>query len=595
MNKYFITLLIDIFRTFQWKFPFLISISVISTLLEGLALTAMLPVLSMLSGHAKSGETTGNSFLTTSILKFVKMIGLENSVSNWAFIIFALMLLSATAFLFQAWLAAKIQAEYVVGWQSKLFKTILNAKVNFIEKQKSGRLVAALLADANRLSGAVYNLCIVLSAFIHFLIYIGIAFVISSSVTMIIVVVASLLLVLTKHFLKRAYFFGNQISDAQAELQSRASEYISQIKAVKLSVAENTSFQNFKKSSKLLAHLNFLNSFDVQKSRAVFEFGGAISVAIILILGVTRLDIPLANIIVILALFTRLLPKIMAVQQGIQTLNTLLPAWENLTGLHKLALEEKEENLIGTLPIKFNATSPDIYFENITAKINSRIVLNDINLHIPHGSVIGLVGSSGAGKTALVDSIVGITQLVSGQLKIGNVCISKIPKKELRKIVGYVEQTPSLFAGSIRNNVSFGDDTNEQKLKEAIQQSRITFLSKKEEGLNADVGDRGNALSGGERQRIGIARALSKDRKIFIFDEMTSALDAENESEIMNELIKKNSGSTIILIAHKFSILKWAQKIFVMEDGSIVESGSWIELDKPGTRFSKLKKLQEVV
>ena len=200
-----------------------------------------------------------------------------------------------------------------------------------------------------------------------------------------------------------------------------------------------------------------------------------------------------------------------------------------------------------------------------------------------------MVGSSGAGKTALVDSIVGITQLVSGQLKIGNVCISKIPKKELRKIVGYVEQTPSLFAGSIRNNVSFGDDTNEQKLKEAIQQSRITFLSKKEEGLNADVGDRGNALSGGERQRIGIARALSKDRKIFIFDEMTSALDTENESEIMNELIKEFS-STIILIAHKFSILKWAQKIFVMEDGGIVESGSWIELDKPGTRFSKLKK-----
>ena len=246
MNKYFITLLVDIFRTFQWKFPFLISISVISTLLEGLALTAMLPVLSpMLSGHANAGETTGNSFFTTSILKFVKMIGLENSVSNWAFIIFALMLLSATAFLFQAWLAAKIQAEYVVGWQSKLFKTILNAKVNFIEKQKSGRLVAALLADANRLSGAVYNLCIVLSAFIHFLIYIAIAFVISSSVTMIIVVVASLLLVLTKHFLKRAYFYGNQISDAQAELQSRASEYISQIKAVKLSVAENTSFENF--------------------------------------------------------------------------------------------------------------------------------------------------------------------------------------------------------------------------------------------------------------------------------------------------------------------------------------------------------------
>src|SRR5574338_1021905 len=224
----------------------------------------------------------------------------------------------------------------------------------------------------------------------------------------------------------------------------------------------------------------------------------------------------------------------------------------------------------------------DIEFKNVSFKYGENLpyVLNNINLKIPGGSTIAVMGYTGSGKTTLVNLIPRLYDVNSGELLIDGKNVKKVPLDILRKSIGYVHQEPFLFSDTIMNNISYGvRDINPEKVKEV---SEIANFNKDVEsfplGYETISGERGITLSGGQKQRATLARALATDPKILILDDSFSSVDTNTEEEILKNLKKFMKGRTSIIISHRISTVKDADKIIVLENGSIAETGTHDEL-----------------
>ncbi len=233
-------------------------------------------------------------------------------------------------------------------------------------------------------------------------------------------------------------------------------------------------------------------------------------------------------------------------------------------------------------------------FRNVSFHYGSRPVLQDINLKIQPGEMIGLVGHSGAGKTTIVNLVCRFYDVTEGALLVDGVDIRSYPLEEYRSHIGIVLQEPFLFYGTIAENIAYGrPDASSEEIVDAARAARAhEFILRLPEGYDSLVGERGQFLSGGERQRISIARALLIDPRILILDEATSSVDTETEREIQLALENLVQGRTTIAIAHRLSTLRRADRLVVIERGQITEVGHHDELLKiPGT-YARLYKAQ---
>ena len=219
-----------------------------------------------------------------------------------------------------------------------------------------------------------------------------------------------------------------------------------------------------------------------------------------------------------------------------------------------------------------------------------KTVINNVDLHIPAGQKIGLIGQSGAGKTTITKLLLRFADIDGGEILIDNQNIAKITQSSLRENIAYVPQEPLLFHRSLRENIAYSTPsaTDDQILDAAKKANAIDFIKQLPEGLDTTVGERGVKLSGGQRQRIAIARALLKDAPILVLDEATSALDSESEKMIQDALEKLMKNRTSIVIAHRLSTIAKLDRIIVLDQGKIVEDGTHQELLANNGIYAKL-------
>jgi len=273
-----------------------------------------------------------------------------------------------------------------------------------------------------------------------------------------------------------------------------------------------------------------------------------------------------------------------------QTIQDALIAADRLFQIMDLEREEDESKKI----ILERDMISDIRFENVAFRYGSRKqVFESLSLTVPKGQTTAIVGESGSGKTTLISILQNLYPIQKGSIYIGGYSISQISNESLRRLVGSVPQQIELFAGNIVENIAIGDfDPDMKKISDLSEQLGIReFIEKLPNSYMTQIGEHGASLSGGERQRVAIARALYKDPEILIFDEATSSLDSVSEKfvkQTLRDLAKQ--GKTIIVIAHRLSTVKSADKIVVLKEGNMMETGSHEQLLKQEGEYHKLWK-----
>jgi ATP-binding cassette subfamily B protein/subfamily B ATP-binding cassette protein MsbA len=396
---------------------------------------------------------------------------------------------------------------------------------------------------------------------------------------------------------------GKKLKAQSLDAQSKWSEILAQfdetlggLRVIKAFIAEDKMKDRFENTANAYTHS--VNKVLVRQSSAhpVSEFLGTGMIMVVLWFGGTLI---LGNSSPIDAptfiFFMVILYSVLQPLKDLSKAGYAIPK-----GIASIERVDAILNAVNDLQESENPTSVKEFNDKIEIKglsfsyDGSKEVLTDINLTVPKGKMIALVGQSGSGKSTLVDLIPRFYDANAGSICIDGVDVRDMKIKELRGLIGNVNQEAILFNDTIFNNIAFGVEnaTMEQVIEAAKIANAHEFIMEKEEGYMTNIGDRGMKLSGGQRQRISIARAILKNPDILILDEATSALDTESEKLVQEALDRLTGSRTTIAIAHRLSTIKNADEICVMHEGMIVERGKHDELLALNGYYKKLNDMQ---
>ena len=376
-------------------------------------------------------------------------------------------------------------------------------------------------------------------------------------------------------------------------LIAQLSETISNIPVIKAYNLES----NQKERSKYNFNQLFLRVMKLNVGRArvepILEILGGIAIAVVIISGAWRLGQVDFSVGDFAGFITAMLLMVQPAR-GLGSFNSVVQ--EGIAAASRIyeLIDEKPAVISPVSSVKILSENEIIQFENVTFKYGKIEILKNISFIAEKGKVTAIVGASGAGKTTLLGLIERFYNINQGVIYLGDKDLRDLDISLLRSQIAYVSQETSLFDDTINNNILFGDQKADfDKVKKAAQNAAAhDFIQSLPDGYETKIGTGGNLLSGGQRQRIAIARAFLRDAPILLLDEATSSLDSESESKVQHAMDKLSKGRTTIVVAHRLSTVRKADKIIVLDDGKIVESGSHETLIAKDGVYTNLCRLQ---
>jgi ABC-type multidrug transport system fused ATPase/permease subunit len=383
---------------------------------------------------------------------------------------------------------------------------------------------------------------------------------------------------LSKKLVNKSYAYGNQISKAMYDLEHSSNEFVSGIKTIKATASERYVASRYEAIISNLANITFKSNAIPTYVKNILESSSIAILCLILFYVIRKSSGDISVVMLISAAFVRLIPKLYGLQQNMQLLGVYLPAVAKLHYESAVLTKRSEVNTL-LLSAPLGTECFDISLSDVSVSYGTTTILKGVSLEIPAGHTIGIVGASGSGKTTLIDSLIGLHAISSGSIKINGVPIEKLPIHDFRQHVGYVSQDTFLFHDTIRANISWGASFDPENVRIAAEQANAdSFIVKLPRKYDTIVGSKGTRLSGGERQRIGLARALVSSPGLLILDEATSSLDSTSEEVVVDAINSLHGKMTIIVVAHRLSVVRNCDTIYVMKAGAIAESGTWDQL-----------------
>ena len=373
-------------------------------------------------------------------------------------------------------------------------------------------------------------------------------------------------------------------------------ETLGGLRIIKAFLAEKKMSARFRKCSDDLRSATMRVAIRQSSAHPVSETLGTVLIVIVLWFGGTLIlgensPISAASFIYYLTILYSVINPLKDLSKASYNIPRGLASMERIDAI----LNAENPITDGAKGVEIPEMQDGIEFKDLTFSYDGeRNVLKNINLKIPKGKTVALVGQSGSGKSTMVDLIPRYYDVENGAITIDGVNVKDMKVKSLRGLIGNVNQEAILFNDSFYNNITFGVEnaTMEQVIEAAKIANAHDFIMETEEGYNTNVGDRGCRLSGGQRQRISIARAILKNPPILILDEATSALDTESERLVQEALERLMKDRTTIAIAHRLSTIKNADEICVLREGEIVERGKHEELLKLDGVYKRLNDMQ---
>jgi ATP-binding cassette subfamily C protein len=586
----YLPLLREVVGFLRWRFPALIALMALVGISEGFSVTLLLPLLSRMG----IGATAKQDMLSAWLDRAIEFISPSAGPLTLLGIVAVVATLQAALFIALNWWTTGLVRRYQRHRQSQMFSAFIRAKWTFLVDRKSGELTNAIVNESLRLAQAFSYCLYLISASVVALIYLIFAFLVAWPIAATLIVVSLLMTLSVTKVYRKSMAVGRSISPLNSELQTALGEFLSGAKIVKSTTSESRAEARVDYLARKLEYANHLANFLPNMVRALCEFLAFIFLATILVFGKEGFGIGVGNIIVVIALFVRLFPRVSTVQVYIHQLNSNLPSIETINSLVAAAQAEAEPAGDGTggLPLTLPTA---LVVRGLTVTLGGRDVLDSVDLRVAMPGMVGVIGGSGAGKSTLVHAVLGLVPVGAGSISLGSHDLTSAPLPAWRRAIGYVPQETMLFHASVRDNLAFADpDASDADVAIAARRAHAhEFINALPQGYHTIIGDQGVRLSGGQRQRLGIARALLTNPKLLILDEAMSALDAEAEAMLVLTLEELRTEMGILMITHRLAAVRNADLICVLEAGRIVEAGSWNELIAGRSRLHALLESQQ--
>lgn len=480
-----------------------------------------------------------------------------------------------------------------------LFKKILSLPIGYFTEKKKGDLMSRMTNDLGEIETAV---SCTLEGFIKepltIIFYLTLLFIISPQLSLILLIllpVGGFIIGSVSKSLKKN---SNLAAEKFSEALSIVEETLTGLRVIKAFTAELFVFEKYKKTNHEI--FSFRNKINLRRDIAspLSEVLGIVILTVILwfggkmILEGKGLGLNGSAFITYIAIFSQVINPAKSLSSAFYAMQKGSAAMIRVDEVLN-ANTVIDANIEGK---KLDFFENKIEFKNASFSYNNTYVLKNINLTIEKGKTIALVGSSGAGKSTLADLIPRFHDVSSGELLIDGINIKDYNLESIRNHISIVTQEPILFNDTITSNIKLGvPSASESDVENASKVANaFNFITKKTDGFNSNIGDRGNKLSGGERQRLTIARAILKNAPILILDEATSSLDTESEKLVQDAINKMMENRTTLVIAHRLSTIRHADEIIVLQKGEIAERGNHETLIAQNGIYKKLVEMQEL-
>lgn len=501
--------------------------------------------------------------------------------------------------MFTIWRLSLFGSEIGVEIADQLYIHYMQQDWLFHASGSSAQLTKQISTEAMRVTNGIVQPLMHLNAKIILAIFIALSIFIYNPITAIfgMLLFTAAYLVLYRIVRKRLQVNGKNLSKVATERFRLMNEGFGGIKDVLLLNRHHDFIERFQKSGKIFAQAQGTNNAISQVPRYFMEliaFGAMISLVLLLIkLHKGNLGAVLPILAVYALAAFKLLPALQQIYSSITQIKGNAAAFESIKNDLTLSLK-KPQVLTDEIIEDHFSLKEKISLENIAFGYpgKSNLAVCNLNMIIPVNSVIGIVGSSGSGKSTTIDLLLGLLTPQQGEIYIDNIRITETNIRTWQNTIGFVPQSIYLSEGTIAENIAFGlpaKDINLDQVQKAIELANLTELVRQlPNGINTKVGERGVQLSGGQRQRIGIARALYHEADVLIFDEATSALDGITEKIIMDAIHDFSGKKTIIMIAHRLKTVRKCDVIFMMEQGKIVDQGTYQHLLETNPKFKEM-------
>jgi ATP-binding cassette, subfamily B, bacterial MsbA len=530
------------------------------------------------------------------ISEFIKNYGELHVLGYICFILVGLYFLKNLFRYLAMFFISVLRYGVVKDLRNALYYKALILPLSYFNEQRKGDIIARITGDVQEVEWSILQMIeIIFRQPLTVLAYLIFLFVLSPKLTIFVLIVLPVSGFIIGRIGSSLRRTSDKVQSKMGSMVSLIEETISGLRIIKAFNAIEFSFNNFNRTNSELTKvsLRMIRKRDLASPLSEF-LGIAVTAAILwygggLILAHDKsLDPTL--FLVYLGVFSQLLTPAKDISQAAAYIQKGISSLDRIDYI----LQAEEVIVEKPNPIRISNLTHNIEYRNVSFSYNTEPVLSGINLVIPKGKTIALVGPSGGGKSTMVDLLPRFYDISSGQLMIDGNNVSDIAISDVRNLMGIVNQDTILFNGSVYDNISFGmkNVTIEKVISAAKVANAHEFIEKLDHGYDTNIGDRGLKLSGGQRQRISIARAVLKNPAVLILDEATSALDTESERLVQDALVKLMENRTSVVIAHRLSTIQHADEIIVIDGGRIVQRGNHRDLIVAEGIYKKLCEMQ---
>ncbi|WEL16665.1 ABC-type multidrug transport system, ATPase and permease component [Halorhabdus sp. SVX81] len=572
--------------------PFLtvgiVVLSVFAAILEGIGLSFLLPIINQARDGGGDPGAIGEAFLTTYDVLSVPYT-LETIIAGVALV----MIFRYVSSFFVAWLRELLRTIYVRDLQGRAFEGTLNAEVAYFDREGSDDVLNAIVTQAREASLVIYHGAQFLEQILLSAMYITIALILAPWLTLGTGVVLGALLLLLRFGLASGYTVGDRVAAANEQLQRVVQAGTQGIRDVKLFGLSEELYDNFEAVADRFVDARVHLRRNQAAMDNLYQLITAITVFVLIYVALRFSDLPLEKLGVFLFAMFRLTPRLSSLNTMVYQLEGNLP---HLVRTQRFIddLDAHREGSTGGESVPEPVDELDVDDVSFAYR-GDEGTIQDVSFSVDRGEFVAFVGASGAGKSTIVALLSRLYRPDDGEIRADGVPIERFDIQAWRDRLAVVRQSPYIFNDTLRYNVTVGNrSATMDEIEQVCEVAQVTeFLDELADGYDTELGDEGVRLSGGQKQRVALARALLCDADFLLLDEATSDLDTNIEREVQQAIENLQRDQGMVVVAHRLSTVRNADRIYTMESGEITEVGTHAELIAEDGTYAELYATQD--